>query len=81
MKRKTNQGSFLTAILLTITASPTLSAADYTWTGTTSNVASLPANWNVAGAPASVAPGVADNILIDVSAPNPTNIPSVLSPK
>ncbi|MCW1887764.1 autotransporter-associated beta strand repeat-containing protein [Luteolibacter flavescens] len=53
-----------------------LHALDYTWTGATSNVSNLPANWNVAGAPATAAPGVADNILIDTSTPNPTNVPA-----
>ena len=76
MKRKTNNGYILTTVLLTFAAAASLPAADYTWTGTSSNVASLPANWNVAGSPASVAPGVADNVLIDVNSPNPTSIPS-----
>lgn len=60
---------------LALAASP-VTAADYTWTGTTSNVSNLAANWNVGGSPAGIAPGFADNVLIDVSSANTTNIPS-----
>jgi hypothetical protein len=46
-------------------------ALDYTWTGAADTASTNAANWNPGGSPA-----VADNILIDTSATNPTNIPS-----
>ncbi len=76
MKLKSRSISPFAAILVALTPAMPSAAADFTWTGTTSNVANLPANWNTGGIPATVAPVGADNILIDVSSPNPTNIPS-----
>lgn len=48
-----------------------LQAADYTWTGATSNVSTLNTNWSPTGVP-----GVADNVTINDSSINPMNVPS-----
>lgn len=59
-----------------IATSSSLHGLDYTWSGATSNVSTLPANWSVSGLPATAAPGVADNVLINLSTINPTSIPT-----
>jgi hypothetical protein len=59
--------SVFAALLLT---KPAL-AVDYTWTGAADSASTNTANWNPNGNP-----GVTDNILIDTSVTNSTNIPS-----
>lgn len=71
MKPKFSRLLGLTTVIATITPAPSLMAADYTWTGATSDVSNVTTNWNPNGNP-----GGADNVLIDTSTPNPTNIPA-----
>ncbi|GAA5116280.1 autotransporter-associated beta strand repeat-containing protein [Luteolibacter yonseiensis] len=71
MKSKFRNLLGLTTVIASFTPATRLLALDYTWTGTTSNVSNVAGNWNPNGTP-----GGADNVLINTSTPNPTNIPS-----
>jgi autotransporter-associated beta strand protein len=71
MKPKFRKLLGLTTVIASFTPTASLIAADYTWTGTSSNVSNVTTNWNPNGNP-----GTGDNVLIDTSTPNTTNIPS-----